>query len=166
MMNMGNLGSKESVGVIFKEDICVELCLNHWFESDWYFCNIAQSRWFWKSLSRKKVLNQHFLKSLHVTSHTQMFFKIGVLRNIAIFTEKHLCWSLFLIKLQALRAATLFKTDFSTGVFLWILRNFYEQLFLKNTSVGYFRQFKKITVQWTYADLLFLLKNIMWDGFY
>ena len=166
MMNMWNLGSKESVGVIFKEGICAELCLNHWFESDWYFCNIAQSGWFWKSLSRNKVLNHHFLKSLHVTSRTQMFFKIGVLRNVAIFTGKHLCWSHFLIKLQALRPPTLFKTDFSTGAFLWILQNFYKQLFLKNTTVGYFCQFDKITVQWTRADLPFLLKNIIWDGFY
>ena len=28
-----------------------------------------------------------------------MFFEIGVLNNFANFTEKHLCWSLFLIKL-------------------------------------------------------------------
>ena len=27
-----------------------------------------------------------------------MFFKIGVLRNFTILTEKHLCWSLFLLK--------------------------------------------------------------------
>ena len=31
-----------------------------------------------------------------------MFFKIVVLINFAIFTGKHLFWSLFLIKLQAL----------------------------------------------------------------
>ena len=31
----------------------------------------------------------------------QMFFEIGVLENYAIFRGKHLCWSLFLIKLQA-----------------------------------------------------------------
>ena len=29
-----------------------------------------------------------------------MFLKIGVLKNFAIFTGKHLCWSRFLIKLQ------------------------------------------------------------------
>ena len=34
-------------------------------------------------------------------SHSQMFFKIGVLKNFVIFTEKHLYWSLLLIKLQA-----------------------------------------------------------------
>ena len=30
-----------------------------------------------------------------------MFFKIDVPKNFAIFTGRHLCWSLFLIKLQA-----------------------------------------------------------------
>ena len=31
---------------------------------------------------------------------SQMFFKIRVLKNLAIFTERHLRWSLFLIKLK------------------------------------------------------------------
>ena len=41
-------------------------------------------------------------------------FKIGVLKNFAIFTGKHLCWSLFLIKYPAFRATTLLKEDFNT----------------------------------------------------
>ena len=49
----------------------------------------------------------------------ELFLKI-----FSIFTGKHLCWSLFLINLQACRPATLLKKDFSTGVFLWILRIF------------------------------------------
>ena len=32
-----------------------------------------------------------------------MFFRIGVLKNFALFTRKHLCWSLFLIKFPAWR---------------------------------------------------------------
>ena len=35
------------------------------------------------------------------SSHSQIVFKIGVLKNVAIYTGKHLCWSLFLIKSQA-----------------------------------------------------------------
>ena len=35
------------------------------------------------------------------SSRTQMFFKIAVLKNFAVLPRKHLCWSLFLIKLQA-----------------------------------------------------------------
>ena len=42
-----------------------------------------------------------FLFSKHRSSRSQMYFKIGVLKNSAILTRKYLCWSLFLIKLQA-----------------------------------------------------------------
>ena len=48
-----------------------------------------------------------------------MFLKIGALKIFARFTVKHLCWSLFLNKVQAL--------DFKTGVFLRILQNFKQQ---------------------------------------
>ena len=34
MMNKQNLGSKENVGVKVKEDICADLFLKLWFESD------------------------------------------------------------------------------------------------------------------------------------
>ena len=45
-------------------------------------------------------------------------------------TEKHLCWSLFLIKVQAWRSSILWKRDPNTGVFMWIFWNIWEQLFL------------------------------------
>ena len=38
-----------------------------------------------------------------------MFFKIGFLKNLAIFTGTNLYLSLFLIKLQASRSSTLLK---------------------------------------------------------
>ena len=34
------------------------------------------------------------------SSGSQMFFNIGILKNFSIFTGKHMCRSLFLIKLQ------------------------------------------------------------------
>ena len=34
------------------------------------------------------------------SSRSQMFYKIGVLKNFAKFTGKHLCWSHFLMKLH------------------------------------------------------------------
>ena len=37
-MNIRNLGSKESVGVKYKDGICAELCLKLWFESN---CNFV-----------------------------------------------------------------------------------------------------------------------------
>ena len=46
-----------------------------------------------------------------------VFYERSVFKNFAIFTGKHLCWSLFLIKFQAFRLATLLKRDSDTGVF-------------------------------------------------
>ena len=67
-----------------------------------------------------------FIIIIFRSSCMQTFFKTGV-RNVTIFTGKHLYWSLFLIKSQALLPATLFqpcsKRNFNTN----------EQLFLKNT---------------------------------
>ena len=58
------------------------------------------------------------------SSHSQIFFKIGVLKNVAHFTVKYLCWSLLLINLQAWRHITLSRKDSNTNVFLWNLRIF------------------------------------------
>ena len=54
--------------------------------------------------------------------HQRYSIKKAVLKNFAILTGKHLCSSLF--PLKAWRPTTLLKRDSSTGVFLWILRNF------------------------------------------
>ena len=45
----------------------------------------------------------------------QIFLKIGVLKNF--INLKHLCWSLILIKLQAIRPTTLLKRDSNEQVF-------------------------------------------------
>ena len=55
------------------------------------------------------------------SSRSQLFFKIGVLKNFANFTGKHLCLSLFLNKVTG--PATLLKKDSNTGVFLYNLGN-------------------------------------------
>ena len=48
----------------------------------------------------------------------------GNVYKFAMFTGKHLCWSLFLIKMLAFKSATLLKDDCNTGAFLGILQNF------------------------------------------
>ena len=53
----------------------------------------------------------------HRSSHLHIFSKIGILKNVTNFTQKHLCWSCFLIKLQALHKS-------NTHVFLWNLWSF------------------------------------------
>ena len=53
------------------------------------------------------------------SSHLQLFFKVGVIKNFAIFTGKHVL-SLFLISCEpaTVRPATLLKRESSAGVFL------------------------------------------------
>ena len=58
------------------------------------------------------------------SSHRRCSVEKGVLKNLRNFTGKHLCWSLFLIKLQTFRPATLLRRETKTGFFLWNLRNF------------------------------------------
>ena len=71
--------------------------------------------------------------SVFRSSHAQMLCKIGALKDFANFTGKHLCWSLFLIKLQAWRPAILVKRDSNTGPTLWNFQNFLKTLFLQKT---------------------------------
>ena len=45
-----------------------------------------------------------------------------------------MCWSLFLIKWESFRPATLLKRGSNIGVFLWILQNFWEQQFRRTSE--------------------------------
>ena len=57
-------------------------------------------------------------------SHQRCSVRKYVLRDVAKFTGKHLCQSLFFDK-DAVEACNFIKKrDFGTVVFLWILRNF------------------------------------------
>ena len=76
-----------------------------------------------------------------------MFFKIGSIKNSAIFARKHLCWGLFLIKLQIWMSATFSKIDSNTGVFLVDIVKFLRIAFLYNASGGCFWQSYHDTVK-------------------
>ena len=67
MINIRNLGSNESLGVQFKDDIGAELCLKLWFESDCYL----KSDW----LSRNKVPNSHFFKFVSTSNCPEVEYK-------------------------------------------------------------------------------------------
>ena len=56
------------------------------------------------------------------SSYRRCSVKKGALKNFANFTEKQICWSLFLIKLQAWKTVALLKRDSNIGLFLWILQ--------------------------------------------
>ena len=61
-----------------------------------------------------------------------MFFKIGILKNFAIFTGKHLCWRLFLIKLKTL-AWQLHQKDTPTQVFTFEYSKIFQSTFFYRT---------------------------------
>ena len=86
---------------------------------EYFSCGVSRQLSF-KSWLGYRTFHLTFCRS----SHLQVFFKIAILKNFVIFTGKHLCWSLFLIKLQTFRLVTLSKRDSYTGVFLWIMWNF------------------------------------------
>ena len=70
---------------------------------------------------QNSLVTNHYQLRYHMlfrSRRSQRFFKIGVLKNFAILTGKHLHWRLFLIKLQALRRGTLLKKDNNAGLFL------------------------------------------------
>ena len=65
-------------------------------------------------------------------SHQTCSIKKAALRNFKIFAGK-LCRSVSLLKLQGFRLSSL-KSDSDTDVFLWILRNFLENLFWRTSA--------------------------------
>ena len=78
----------------------------------------------------------------------KQFFKIGVLKYFAIFTGKPLCWNLVLIKMQALRPATLLKKRLQHRCFPVNIGIFLRTPILKNTSSGCFcSSYENVTIQ-------------------
>ena len=66
-----------------------------------------------------------------------MFFKIGVLKNFVNFTGKHLCWNLFLTKLQARRPeGNSVEKRLQHRAFPVKFTKFLRTLFLQNTLVA------------------------------
>ena len=103
-----------------------------------------------------KVNNKDTRRSIH----QRCSVKKGVLQNFANFTGKQLCWSLFSIKLQALGLVTLLKRDFSTGIFLWNLRNFKEHRFWRTFSDDCFCMIIKVPLYIKIEDWIKLVKSM------
>ena len=92
-------------------EVAIQRCLK--------FSNTSAQPFFRKLVSLLLLLSG--LSSIR-NNRLQMFFKIGVLRNFANFTGKHLFWILFfLIKLQAFRLAKFLRTTFFTKQLWWLL---------------------------------------------
>ena len=65
-----------------------------------------------------------------------MFFEIGSLKNLVIFTGKHLSWGLFLIKLQTFRLAIFFKRDSNICVSCGYCEIFKNSFFYRTPPVA------------------------------
>ena len=91
-----------------------------------------------------------------------MFFKIGILKNFAIFTRKHLCWSLYLTKLQTCRPVTYLKSNSNTVVFLWLLQ------ILKNTNFEKHLRTAAFEIQWKcflIHKIGIIILNLLWKTY-
>ena len=86
----------------------------------WYLLNkLGHCRWISPMISNMIHISR--------SSRLEVFCQKGVFRNFPKFTGKHLCQCLFFN-----------KRDSGTGVFLWVLWNFWEHLLSNNTSGGWF----------------------------
>ena len=83
-------------------------------------------------------------------SHQKVFYKKGVLKNFVNFTGKHLCWSLFLINLQAWRSGTLLK------------KRLHHICLPVNIAIFLRKSFSMEHLQW----LLRIWINVTWFGKY
>ena len=108
-----------------------------------------------KQSSKQSLRKVHSEADIRRCSSTYMFRK-----NFA--TGKHLCWSLFLIKLQVYeKEIPTQRTCFPVNI-----AKFLRTTFFTENPGGCFCQFDKVTVQyWASAKFLFLFKNTTWDGF-
>ena len=91
------------------------------------------------------------------SSHRRCSTKKVVLKNFTMFTRKHLCWILFLIKLQAFRPTTLLKwtpTQTFSCEYCEIFKNTYFEKHLW-TAASVSKRFSWVTseAESFYADL-------------
>ena len=91
---------------------------------------ICERLLFWINLGKWEKVESIIRNSL-----SQMFFKICVLKIFPIFTGKHLCWRLFLIKLQAFQTYNFIKMRLQHRCLPVNIAQFLRTaFFLENTS--------------------------------
>ena len=96
-------------------------------------CDQNPQKHSWRIKHLWKLEAWHFTSKTR-SSHRSCSLKKDVLKKFVKFTGKHQCWSLFFHKITGQQPATLLKKRSNTGVFLLILRNFWEYLFQRTHS--------------------------------
>ena len=106
--------------------------------------------------------------SITLEAVVEMFFKIVFLKNFANFTGNHLCRRLFLIKLQALRSATLLKRDsceiceiFKNTLFYWTSTVAVSDSF-RFAACNFIK--KEIPAKMFFYEFSKIFKNIFWQN--
>ena len=82
----------------------------------------------------KRSLNKSLSLLILKSSYPRCTVEKDALKNFTNFTGKHLCWSLFLIKLQGWGPSALLKRNTNAVVFQWNLWNFSEHLLLRTIA--------------------------------
>ena len=88
------------------------------------------------------------------SSRSGMFFKTSVFKNSIIFTGKHLCWGLFLIK----KTCNLIKKRLQDRYFPVNIATYLRTAILLNTSCGCFSIFHTRILSWTLIRF-FVIQN-------
>ena len=106
------------------------------------------------------------------SSHLQMFFIIDVLKNLAMFIGKHLCWSWFLLLFNivaGLEDRSCIKKRLQHKCFLVNIAKFLRTPILKNIcerQLLYLLLIIQLLIKYSAAADLFLIKNLTWNGSY
>ena len=82
---------------------------------------------------------------------TEAFCKIDFLKNFQV--GKHLCWTLFPIKLLAKRQATLLKRDSNAGIFLTIAKFLRAAFFIEHLRWLF------LSVWWSHCSVLGICRH-------
>ena len=98
------------------------------------------------------------------SSCSQMFFKKGVLNNLAKFTEKYLCWSLLFNKVTGLRSVILLEQRLQHMCFPVNFAEFLRPPFSPKTSGGCFCEYASQFLA-TAESLASYLENINYCRF-
>ena len=96
----------------------------------------ATGRKMFKSIERQSLFISLYIYSSYRSSPLEVFCKKGVLKNFksSNIHWKHLCWTLFVIKLQRFSLQLYYKRDYLTEVFHVNITKFSRKSFFQDTS--------------------------------
>ena len=106
---------------------------------------------YWLQLTEEKIIRLCLCHTIFITFLSCMYHKLkkclnsrsrhqrcsieqAILKNFAIFTGKHLWWTLFFNRVAGLKTCSCIKRASNKGVFLCILKKFFKKLFSRKAA--------------------------------